>query len=193
MPIAKFKNHKWAYWAVSQGIPLDTQRNLSVCIQISYQQAKRRPGCWLTSSPTSFGQPVHLRCPCCGSCCKQLLLILPLVLPLLTPLPCLSVLSISIGIVLPPCWKPFSDSHPDHEVRLHSYCEEKCGIKSLSTYSKITLGEYPVLQEKGAPRAIPSMCVLTIKKDGNLLPLQEKCCIIILTKIKSCLLGEIHA
>jgi len=66
------------------------------------------------------------------------------------------------------------DSHPDREIWLDSYREKKCGIESLDTYRKITLGEYRALHEKGATEAIPTMCVLTIKKDENLLPLCAK-------------------
>ncbi len=71
-------------------------------------------------------------------------------------------------------------SHPDCEAWLQSYYKEKCGIESLETYWKITLGKYRALWEKGAPKAIPTMCVLTIKKDENLLLLQAKPCIIVL-------------
>lgn len=35
----------------------------------------------------------------------------------------------------------------------------------MCTFWKITLGEYRALHEKGAPRAIQTMCVLTIKND----------------------------
>ena len=63
---------------------------------------------------------------------------------------------------------------------MESYREEKQGINSLDTYHKITLGEYRVLREKGAPKAIPTMCVLTIKKDENLLPLRAKSRIVVL-------------
>ena len=61
-----------------------------------------------------------------------------------------------------------------------SYREEKEGIQSLDTYRKITLGEYRALREKGAPKAIPTMCVLTIKKDENLCPLHAKSRIVVL-------------
>ena len=56
-----------------------------------------------------------------------------------------------------------ADSHPDREVWLQSYYEEKSSIESLGTFQKLTLGEYRALREKGAPRAIPTMCVLMIK------------------------------
>jgi hypothetical protein len=52
--------------------------------------------------------------------------------------------------------------------------EKKEGLESLNTFHEITLGEFTALREKGAPRAIPTMCVLTIKTDKNLLPLQAK-------------------
>ncbi len=67
--------------------------------------------------------------------------------------------------------KALADSHPDCEVWLECYFEEKLVIKSLGTFRKITLGEYRTLCEKGAPRVILTMCVFTIKKDENLLPL----------------------
>ena len=63
-----------------------------------------------------------------------------------------------------------ADYNPDCEVWLNSYYEEKYSIESMGTYQKITLGEYRALRKKGAPRAIPTMCVLTVKKDANLLP-----------------------
>ena len=80
----------------------------------------------------------------------------------------------------PTLLKALADSHPDREIWLESYREEKQGIESLDTYRKITLGEYRALREKGAPKAIPTMCVLTIKKDENLCPLRAKSRIVVL-------------
>jgi hypothetical protein len=71
-------------------------------------------------------------------------------------------------------------THPDHEVWLQSYHEEKGGIDEMGTFRKITLGEYRALREKGAPKAIPTMCVLTIKKDEHLMPLRAKSCVVVL-------------
>jgi hypothetical protein len=71
-------------------------------------------------------------------------------------------------------------SHPDCEVWLQSYYKEKRGIESLDTYHEITLGKYRALQEKGAPKAFPTMCILTNKKDKNLLPLQAESHIVML-------------
>jgi hypothetical protein len=80
----------------------------------------------------------------------------------------------------PSLLKALAETHPNQEIWLNSFYEEKQGIKSLGTYRKITLGEYRALREKGAPKAIPTMCVLTIKKDDNLLPLWAKSGIVVL-------------
>ena len=56
-------------------------------------------------------------------------------------------------------------SHPDRKTWLASFREEKSGIHSEDTYVKLSHAEYRALWEKGAPRAIPTMCVLSIKKD----------------------------
>lgn len=72
-----------------------------------------------------------------------------------------------------------ADNHPDRELWLNSFYEEKDSIKSMNTYRKITLGKYRALHEKGASRAIPTMCVLTIKRDENLLPVRAKTRIVV--------------
>jgi hypothetical protein len=74
----------------------------------------------------------------------------------------------------PTLLKALADSHLDQEVWLKSYQEEKGGLQSLNTYHKITLGEYCALRKKGAPRALPTMCIPTIKRDENLLPQHAK-------------------
>ncbi len=71
-------------------------------------------------------------------------------------------------------------THPDHEIWLRSYYDEKQGIEDMGTFRKITFGEHRTLRAKGAPKAVPTMCVLTIKKDNQLMPLQAKSCIIVL-------------
>ncbi len=80
----------------------------------------------------------------------------------------------------PSLLKALAAAHPDQEFLLQSYYEEKQGIECLATYRKITLGEYRALRKKGAPKAIPTMCLLTIKKDENLLPLHAKSRIVVL-------------
>jgi hypothetical protein len=67
----------------------------------------------------------------------------------------------------PTLLKALADLHPDCKVWLQSYEDEKGGLESLNTYRKITLGEYCALREKGAPCTIPTMCVLTIKRDEH--------------------------
>jgi hypothetical protein len=58
-----------------------------------------------------------------------------------------------------------ADTHLDQEIWLHSFWGEKDGIGSLNTYDKIILAKYCALLEKGAPQAIPNMCILMIKPD----------------------------
>jgi hypothetical protein len=74
----------------------------------------------------------------------------------------------------PTLLRALADSHPGRKVWLQSYYEEKQGIGSLGIFKKITLGEYRAICKKGAPKAIPTMCILAIKKDENLPPLREK-------------------
>ena len=81
----------------------------------------------------------------------------------------------------PSLLKALADIHPDRQIWMESFLEEKRGIESLDTYTKLTLGEYRALREKGAPHAIPTMCVLTIKTDENLRPLHAKSRIIMRT------------
>ncbi len=80
----------------------------------------------------------------------------------------------------PSLLKALADTHPNREIWLESFFEEKRGVQSLNTYTKITLGEYCALPERGAPWAILTMCVLTIKKDKQLRPLQAKLRIVVL-------------
>jgi hypothetical protein len=62
---------------------------------------------------------------------------------------------------------------------LQSYYKETNGIKSLGTFKHCTLGEYQILHKKGALKAIPTMCVLTIEKDKQLMPLRAKSRIVV--------------
>jgi hypothetical protein len=64
--------------------------------------------------------------------------------------------------------------------------EEKSGIASQDTYVKIGLPEYRALWAKGVPKAIPTMCVLTIKKDEMLNPLRAKSHIVVLGNHEDC-------
>ena len=71
-------------------------------------------------------------------------------------------------------------SHPDRDTWLLAFREEKDGIQSQHTYDVLSLAEYRALREKGAPRAIPTMCVLTIKPDELLRPHRAKARIVVL-------------
>ncbi len=55
-----------------------------------------------------------------------------------------------------------ADKHPDSDIWMRSFWEEKDSIISMDTYNTITPVQYRALCEKGAPRAIPTMCVLTL-------------------------------
>jgi hypothetical protein len=91
------------------------------------------------------------------------------------------VSAINLHLECPPSLlKVLANSHPNREVCMSSFLEEKRGIQSLNTYRKITLGKYCALHKKGAPKAIPTMCILTIKPDANLNPLQAKSWIVAL-------------
>ncbi len=81
---------------------------------------------------------------------------------------------------LPTLLQALATSHLDQELWLQSYYEEKHGIESIGTFRQISLGKYRALREKGAPKVIPTMGVLTIKKDENLMPLWAKCRIVVL-------------
>ena len=80
----------------------------------------------------------------------------------------------------PSLLRALTGSHPDREVCLQSYYKEKRGVENLGTFRKISLGKCRALCEKGAPKAIPTMHALTIKKDENLLPLHAKSRIVVL-------------
>jgi hypothetical protein len=78
----------------------------------------------------------------------------------------------NLHLVCPPSLlKALAGSLPNREVCIHSFLGEMRNIQSMNTYRKITLGKYCALREKGAPKAISKMCVLTVKCDENLNPL----------------------
>ena len=98
----------------------------------------------------------------------------------LNPVP-LFVSAINLHCNCPPSLlKALADSHPDREVWLESFLEEKHGIRDLDTFKKISLSKYQALREKCASHAIPTLCVFTIKKDKKLFPLRTKSRILIL-------------
>ncbi len=72
------------------------------------------------------------------------------------------------------------NKHPDSDVWLQSFWEEKDGLLSMDTYDTITLAQYRAYREKGAPRAIPTMCVMIIKPDEMRNPHRAKARIVVL-------------
>ena len=71
-------------------------------------------------------------------------------------------------------------THPDRATWLASFKEEKDGIIAQDTYDILNLAQYRAYREQGAPRAIPTMCVLTIKPDEMLRPHRAKSRIVVL-------------
>ena len=64
-----------------------------------------------------------------------------------------------------------SQDHTDHDTWLRSSYEEKRALVDNHTYVTLTLAQYRELRRtKNAPKAIPTMYVLTVKKDENLDP-----------------------
>ena len=72
---------------------------------------------------------------------------------------------------LPPSLlKALAASSPDRQVWRDSYDEEKDGLIGCDTFDRITLDQYCAYRTQGAPKTIPTMAVLTIKKDKSFDP-----------------------
>ena len=67
-----------------------------------------------------------------------------------------------------------------------SYLEEKNGLRDCGTYVEISYQEYPRLCRlpNSVPKAIPTMCVLTVKRDENLNPDRPKSRIVVLGNLE---------
>jgi hypothetical protein len=76
-------------------------------------------------------------------------------------------------------------SHPDRDIWLASYAEEKSSLIDVDTFNVITLDQYRRLRELGAPQAIPSMYVLVIKTDENGRPDRAKSRIVVLGNLEA--------
>ena len=59
-------------------------------------------------------------------------------------------------------------------------------MRDLGTYEKINLGEYRALCEQDAPRALSTMCFLTIKTNKNINPVKPKSRIVVLCNHEEC-------
>ena len=72
-------------------------------------------------------------------------------------------------------WQALKDkSHPDYSTWLASYDEENQGLLSQFTYDVINEAEYQRLRDRYGIKAIPTMCILTVKPDSNGQPLRAK-------------------
>eukprot|EP00957_Ditylum_brightwellii_P126905 9674224-Ditylum_brightwellii.AAC.1 len=73
--------------------------------------------------------------------------------------------------------------------------EELNDLLKLGVYKEISVEEYYQLQSKGAPKAIPTMCILNIKHDKNGAPVRAKSRIVILGNLEQCTWekGEVYA
>ena len=67
-----------------------------------------------------------------------------------------------------------------------SYCKEKQGLTDNDTYEEISLQEYRRLRRlpNSVPKAIPTMCVLMIKRDKNMAPDRSKSRIVVLGNLE---------
>ena len=82
--------------------------------------------------------------------------------------------------------KALQDDYVDRSTWWDSYLEEKQGLRECDTYEEITLQEYRRLRRlpKAVPKAIPTMCVLTIKRDENMAPDRAKSRIVVLGNLE---------
>ena len=78
-------------------------------------------------------------------------------------------------------FQALSDRHsPDYAIWLCSYKEEFDGIKSLDTYEVIDEAEYLRLVRLHGIKAIPTMCIHTVKPDDKGMPDRAKSRIVVL-------------
>ena len=86
----------------------------------------------------------------------------------------------------PSLLKALHEDFVDRSTWRDSYYEEKNGLLENDTYVEISLQEYRRLRRlpKSVPRAIPSMCVMTIKRDKNMAPDRAKSRIVVLGNLE---------
>ena len=91
-----------------------------------------------------------------------------------------SVPSISNANVTGPSSRPSNQATQTVTRGWPASARRNPAFSSQDTYVKIGLPEYRALRAKGVPKAIPTMCVLTIKKDEMLNPIRAKSHIVVL-------------
>jgi hypothetical protein len=69
----------------------------------------------------------------------------------------------------------------DFQIWSDSYKEEFFGLKDNECFEIISEEEYQRIYRSTGKRAIPSMCVFTVKKDSSGRPLRAKSCIVVLS------------
>eukprot|EP00978_Attheya_sp_CCMP212_P011740 scaffold29154_cov53-Attheya_sp.AAC.1 len=74
----------------------------------------------------------------------------------------------------------FPNANHDPRQNYGGYKEEIDGLQRLGTYEEINYAAYKALRAKGAPKALPSMCVQTVKKDEDFNPDRAKSRIVII-------------
>ena len=102
----------------------------------------------------------------------------------------ISVSHVSAQHLKAPCppslLKALNEDFVDRSTWLDSYNEEKNGLLENDTYVEISLQEYRRLRRlpQSVPKAIPSMCVMTIKRDENMAPDRAKSRIVVLGNLE---------
>jgi hypothetical protein len=79
--------------------------------------------------------------------------------------------------------KAFHSTSPDRPVWLDSYKEEYDGLLSNSIFDSISEDEFKALQKQSAIRAIPSMCIFTVKQTNGV-PTRAKSRIVVLGNLE---------
>lgn len=115
--------------------------------------------------------------------------IVPPTMPIVIVINCIGSAShVSAKTLTQPCppslQRALDPSNPDRTIWLASYGEEKGSLKEVNTFTVITLEQYRQLRKEGAPRAIPSMCVLVVKMDGHGQPDRAKSRIVVLGNLE---------
>ena len=83
--------------------------------------------------------------------------------------------------------KAMHEDFVDRATWYESYLEEKHGLRDCDTYEEISLQEYERLRRlphSVVPKAIPTMCVLTIKRNEHMNPDRAKSRIVVLGNLE---------
>jgi len=115
---------------------------------------------------------------------------IPDTMPVIMDINCIASAShVSAKTLKNPCppslQRALDPSNPDRDIWLASYNEEDTSLKDVETYEVITLEQYRQLRKEGAPRAIPSLCVLVIKTDEHGQPDRAKSRIVVLGNLEN--------